>query len=105
MVSSCTNCGREIRDESFVYCPFCGNKLKNNGRLLKETSHVVFALGVEFMILALFAAFFYKTYDFGTFLYTDYPLSGYSFPLFYVGVLSIVLSLVFAALGRRRLRA
>lgn len=104
MVSSCTNCGREIRDESFVYCPFCGTKLNARGRLLMETSHVIFALGVEFMIVALFAGFFSKTYYFGTSWFTDYPLAAYSVPLFYLGVVSIVLSLVFAALGRRRLR-
>jgi hypothetical protein len=113
VVSGCTKCGTEIHDESFVYCPHCGTKLEKavsqsllgSSGSLRKTGHVIFAFGVELMILALFATLFYKKYDFGTFNFTDYPLAVYSFPLFYLGVLSIASSMVLTALSHRKLKA
>ena len=110
VVLNCPKCGKEIRDEGFAFCPHCGAQLETTASspsrigstFLRTASNIAVILGAMFVVDAVFASFFYKTLDFGTFKYADYALADFVGPLSVIAVVCVVASLILSSLSKRK---
>lgn len=107
---NCPKCGKEIRDEGFAFCPYCGAQLETTASspsrigsaFLRTASNIAVVLGAVFVVEAVFANFYYKIVDFGTFKYADYVLADFVGPLSVIAVVFVVASLILSSLSKRK---
>jgi hypothetical protein len=107
---NCPKCGKEIRDESFAFCPYCGAQLETavsspsriGSTYLRTASNIAVVLSAVFVVEAVFANFYYKIVGFGTSAYADYVLSDFVGPLSVIAVVFVVASLILSSLSRRK---
>lgn len=103
---NCPKCGKEIRDEGFAFCPYCGAQLETTASsparigstFLRTASNIAVVLGAVFVVEAVFANFYYKVVD----SYADYVLADFVGPLAVVAVVSMVASLILSSLSKRK---
>jgi hypothetical protein len=106
VVLSCPKCGKEIRDEVFAFCPYCGAQLETTAAspsrvgstFLRTASNVALVLSGVFVVEAVFANFYYETVDF----YADYVLADFVGPLSVIAVVFVVASLILSSLSKRK---
>ena len=103
---NCPKCGKEIRDESFAFCPYCGTQLETTAAspsrvgstFLRTASNIALVLSAVFVVEAVFANFYYRTVD----SYADYVLADFVGPLSVIAAAFVVASLILSSLSKRK---
>lgn len=106
VVLICPKCRKEIRDEVFAFCPYCGAQLETTAAspsgvssiFLRTASNIALVLSAVFVVEAVFANFYCEKVDF----YADYVLADFVGPLSVIAVVFVVASLILSSLSKRK---